>query len=185
MAGNTIHYGLSKAYYAVLTEGETDTYATPVAIPNAVAINLAAVGEVIKFEADNMEHEIGDFNDGYDGTLEVIDLPESFYIDVLGEVEDSKKVLFEKIDVEKKYIALLFRFEGDVKGVDHVMYRCSVARPDIASKTTRKKEPSNITLKITSRPNRAGRVKSKTKSDTDATVVSNWYTAVQTFVAGE
>ena len=41
MADNgKVRFGLSKLYYAVLTEGATNAWATPVAIPGAVSMDL-------------------------------------------------------------------------------------------------------------------------------------------------
>lgn len=182
--GNKVMYGLKNVYYAVLTEGETDTYATPVPIPGAVSTSLSPKGEVTTFIGDDSEFWDDESNEGYDGTLVIGALPEAFATDVMGEVADSKKVVFEKSIAQPKPFALLFEFQGDANAVKHVLYKCKATRTNIDSKATTKKEVSPTTLNLRARPNKAGYVKAKTKSDTDATVVSNWYTAVQTFVSG-
>ena len=184
MSENKIRYGLSNVHYAVLTEGASDSYAAPVAIPGAVSISMSPVGETTVFIADNVEYYIAVENNGYDGTLEIATIPEAFQKDVMGEVADTKNVVFEKSVAVPKHFALLFEFEGDANKIKHVLYKCLSTRANIDGTATNKKEIKTSTLNLTARPNTAGYVKAKTASDTDATVVSNWYTAVQTFVAG-
>jgi phi13 family phage major tail protein len=181
---NKVRYGLKNVYYSVLTEGTTDSYATPVEIPGPVSISLSPKGETTVFVAGDSEFWDNDSNEGYDGTLVMGVLPEAFATDVMGEVVDAKKVVFEKSTAQPKPFALLFEFTGDANAVKHVLYKCKATRTNIESKATTKKEVSPTTLNLRARPNSAGEVKSKTRSDTDATVVTNWYTSVQTFVAG-
>lgn len=184
MAADKIRYGLKNVHYAILTEGSPDSYATPVAIPGAVDISLSPVGETSTFVADDSEYFVSVGNDGYTGTLEIAVIPEAFLTGVMGEVEDTKKVVFEKKTAQPKYFALLFEFTGNENEIKHVMYKCLATRSNIDGAATLKPDPKTTVLNLTVYPNSAGYVKSKTKSDTDATVMSNWYTAVQTFVAG-
>jgi phi13 family phage major tail protein len=180
---NKVRYGLKNVYFSVLTEGTPDTYATPVAIPGAVSISLSPVGETTPFVGDDSEFFTNISNNGYDGTLEIGVLPEAFQTDVMGEVADAKKILFEKSSVQPKYFALLFEFTGDANAIKHVLYKCIATRTNLASKATVNKEISPTTLNLISRPNSAGYVGAKSKSDSDATVVTNWFAAVQTYVA--
>ena len=59
-------------------------------------------------------------------------IPDSFKTDVLGYATDGDGALYEIQDVETKYFALLFQFEGDDKETRHVLYRCSATRPSIS-----------------------------------------------------
>lgn len=181
---NKIKYGLKNVYYSVLTEGTPDSYATPVAIPGAVNISLSPVGDTTTFVADDVEYFVNSANNGYDGTLEIAVIPESFAEEVMGEVEDSKKVIFEKSTASPKHFALLFEFSGDANQIRHCLYKCLATRANIEGSATTNKEIKTTTLNLTVRPNSGGYVKAKSKSDTDSTVYGNWYTAVQTFVAG-
>lgn len=181
---NKVKYGLKNVYYAVLTEGTPDSYATPVRIPGAVNISLSPVGDATTFVADDIEYFVSQGNNGYDGTLEIAVVPESFLTSVMGEVEDSKKVVFEKNEAQPKHFALLFEFTGDANQIKHVLYKCLATRANIEGAATTNKEIKTTVLNLTCRPNSAGYVKAKTKSDTDGTVDGAWYTSVQTFVAG-
>jgi hypothetical protein len=93
-------------------------------------------------------------------------------------------VVFEKSSAAPKPFALLFEFTGDANAVKHVLYKCLATRTNVSGKATTKKEVSPTTLNLQSRPNKAGYVKSRSASNTDATVLTNWYTAVQVFVSG-
>jgi len=187
MPGNKVKFGLKNVHYAVLTEGAgvtPDTYTTPAPWPGAVNMTLSAVGDRTPFIADDSEYYTSVGNNGYDGTLECAELPESFAKDVLGEIEDDNKVLFEKNTVEPVPIALLFEFTGDAHQIKHVFYKCIVTRPNIDGTATTNKEVKTNTLNIQARPNRAGYVKAKTKSDTLSTASAAWYTTVQVFTEG-
>jgi len=179
---NKIRYGLKNVHYAKLTEAVSDTYAEPSAIAGAVNLSLTPVGESTSFIADDMEYYIAQGNNGYEGTLEIAILPEDFRKTIMGEVEDTKKVLFEKASANPEPFALLFEFTGDAHQIKHVLYKCIVTRANIEGAATISKEVKTVTLNIQVLPNKAGYVKANTKSDTDATVSGNWYTTVQTFV---
>lgn len=181
---NKVRYGLKNVYYALLTEGETDSYGTPVSLPGAINMSLAPVGESRSVVADDTDYFTAQGNNGYDGTLELALLPEAFRTAVMGEVEDSKKVIFEKNSANPAPFALLFEFTGDSHQIKHVLYKCIATRANIDGAATTTKETRNTVLNLQVRPNRAGYVKANTKSDTDSTVNGAWYTSVQTFVAG-
>lgn len=182
MAADRVRYGLKNVYYSVLTEGTPDSYAAPVAIPGAVNISLAPVGETSTFVADDSEYFINRGNNGYDGTLEIAVIPETFATAVMGEVIDDKEIVFEKSTASPKHFALLFEFTGDSNQIKHVLYKCLATRANIEGAATTSKEVKTTVLNLTVRPNSGGYVKAKTASDSDATVVAAWYTTVQTFV---
>ena len=186
---NKIKYGLKSCYYSVVTNTSgTITYGTPVALPGAVSLALSPVGEAVKFYADDIEFFRGYGTDvGYDGTLELAMVPDAFLKDVMGMVEDSKKVLFESNAPIPKYIALMFEFQGDSNAIRHVLYNCLATRINLESNTkSATLEPKTDTISIEARPAvDSNYIKAKSTDTTDATVYGNWYTAVQTFVAGE
>lgn len=184
---NKIKYGLKNVHYAIATIASdgTATYATPVRIPGAVNLSMEAQGERNPFYADDIEYYTSISNEGYEGDLEIAEMPESFEKDVLNEIEDTKKVFFEEINPEPVHFALLFQFAGDQRAIKHVLYNCTAMRPKIEGET----KESGITPKTDSLSLRASSihvaslnkdiVKGKTKSDTDATVDTNWFTTVQ------
>lgn len=184
MAENKVKYGLKNVHYAVITEGSGGaiTYGTPVAIPGAVNLSLAAQGETTEFYADNVKYYAVAANQGYQGDLEVATIPEAFRTDVLGETLDStKKILIEHSDVDPKPFALMFEFDGDKKAVRHVLYYCNVSRPSLTgSTTTSSKEPATDSMTITAIPLASGVVKASTTGETTSTVYDGWYSAVVT-----
>ena len=135
---NKIKYGLSRVYYALATIDTSTgkaTYSTPVAIPGAVSLSMDPSGESNKFYADNVAYATFAANAGYEGTLEVALIPDSFRKDVLGEVVDSD-IQVEKAEATTQPFALLFQFEGDDDATRHVFYNVTAARPNVGSKTT-------------------------------------------------
>lgn len=184
---NKIKYGLKNVYYAIATidEDGSATYATPVRIPGAVSLSLEPQGDREPFYADDIEYFVSISNTGYEGSLEIAMMPESFEKDVLKAIEDSKGVLFEEVDPEIVHFALLFQFAADKKAIRHCMYNCTAMRPNVESET----KGENIEPRTDELDLRAGTIynatlgkdiiKAKTKSDTDATVYNSWFTQVQ------
>lgn len=183
---NKIKYGLKNAYYAVATIAAdgTATYGTPKRIPGAVSLSMEPQGDREPFYADDVEYYVSISNTGYEGSLEVALMPEDFEKDVLKAAEDSKGVFFEEVAPEIVHFALLFQFAGDNHATRHCLYNCTAMRPKVEGETKAEDiEPKTEEISL-----RAGSiydatlqkdiVKAKTKSDTDATVYSNWFTTV-------
>lgn len=183
---NKVKYGLKNVYYATCTIGanNTATYGTPVQWPGAVSLSLDAEGDTNKFRADNIDYYVSQSNSGYSGDFESALIPESFYKDVLGFIEDSKGVLVEDAGAPTKTFALLFQFEGDQKATRHVLYNCTCSRPSVASNTTDTTiEPvtETATITATSIHNNsldADIVKAKTNAATDTTTYESWFETV-------
>lgn len=183
MADNKVTFGLKNVHYAVITEGAEGaiTYGTPVKIPGGVEISLDPRGDMSELYADDILYYSASNNQGYDGTLSIAVIPEQFSIECLGEVkDDTDMVLTEKSNLVGKNFALLFEFDGDVKGIRHVLYNCSANRPKVTSKTkTNAKEPNTNELVFVSSPRATDlAVKTKTTTTTPASVYDNWYKKV-------
>ena len=178
---NKVKYNLKNAHYAVL-KGEEDgkfTYETPVKIPGAVSISMAAQGNIKKFHADGIVYYQTASNNGYEGDLEMALVPESFRVDVLGETLDNNKVLIESTDAKAKTFALLFEFDGDSKGIRHVMYCCTATRPSVESKTKEEEvDPVTEKLTISAAPRSDGKIKAKTGDEVDEATYNGWYQTV-------
>ena len=179
---NKIVYGLSKCYYAVATidSNGAATYSSPVAIPGAVNLAMSAQGETNPFYADNIVYYTSISNSGYEGTLEVAKLPDSFFTAVLGYKTGANGVLYEDADAEPVHFALLFQFEGDAKAKRSALYNCVAQRPDVGSSTKEASiKPNTETVNIT-----ATTVKALGTDIVKGSVVegdsaySNWFTAV-------
>ena len=181
MANNKVKFNLWNVYYAPLLTNTTSKieYGTPIAIPGAVSLSLDPTGENTPFYADGIEYYTISNNMGYSGDLEIALIPESFRVDILKESPDSNKVLIENKDINVGKFALLFRFDGDIRAINHVMYNCSVSRPKIGSKTNEEsKEVQTETLTISAKPLVKGYVKAKTGDSTPQTVYDNWFKSV-------
>ena len=102
MAANKIRYGLKNVHFAKLTEtvdsttgAVTYSYATPVAWPGAVSLNLEPQGEITNEYADDGVWYTFAQNSGYQGDFEYETMPESFRSTILGETVDSNDVYIE------------------------------------------------------------------------------------------
>ena len=180
---NKVKYGLKNVHYAILTNTEgVITFGTPVRIPGAVSLALNPKGEKTEFYADDIAYFITTSNQGYEGTLEIALIPDSFRKEVLGEKEDSNSVLFEDANEIPKDIALLYEFTGDINATRHVNYNVSVARPSIESSTKGTSiEPVTDTIAITASPALdTGYVKAKALHGQDG--YDTFYTTVYEFV---
>lgn len=178
---NKVKYNLKNVHYALLNIDEAGnvTYGTPVPIPGAVSIGLDANGEPTNFYADGYVYHTISNNMGYEGDLEIAMVPESFRVDVLKEKLDDNKVLIEDANVETANFALLFEFDGDVRKIRHVFYKCAASRPGVESQTNEDEiEVKTETLSLKATPLANGYVKAKTGDDTTAEVYQNWYESV-------
>ena len=191
---NKVKYNLRNVHVAKCTVTTNDvtgdvtyTYGTPRALPGAVNLSLSAEGESSPFYADGIVYFRSDINNGYSGDLEIALVPDWFRTEILKDVKDSNGVMIETADVtEAEKFALLFEFDGDVKAIRHVMYLCSVTRPDVASQTKEDTiEPVTETLSLTCDARADGMVKARTSDDTKSATYAGWYNAVYERAAGE
>ena len=178
---NKVKFNLKNVHYAKLninSEGVV-TYEKPVAIPGGVELSLDAKGDTEEFYADGMVYYTSTANNGYEGDLEIALVPLSFETDILKNELDDNKVSVENSNTESAEFALLFEFDGDVKSVRHVLYRCKATRPSLASKTNEdKKEVQTEKLSLKASPLSNGNVKTKTTAATPDETYNKWYEAV-------
>lgn len=178
---NKVKFNLKNVHYAKLnvdSEGVV-TYEKPVAIPGGVELSLDAKGDTEEFYADGMVYYTSTANNGYEGDLEIALVPLSFETDILGNSLDDNKVSVENSNTESSEFALLFEFDGDIKSVRHVLYRCKATRPSVASKTNEdKKEVQTEKLSLKASPIANGNVKTKTTAATPDEIYNKWYESV-------
>jgi phi13 family phage major tail protein len=123
-------------------------------------------------------------NNGYEGDVTLAMTPDSFKKDVLGYVEDTKKVLVEDADAEPAHFALLFQFEGDSKAIRRVLYNCVAGRPTDNGNTKEENvspETDQLSLTATTIYNASldkNVVKAECNDTTDADVYAGWFTNV-------
>lgn len=153
-----IRYGIKNAHYAKITRSTQGiTYGTPVALPGARALSLEAQGESTDEYFDDILWFHADSNSGYSGTLELADLPESFYTDILNESVDSSDVRSEYANAAQNEFALLFEFsyagEPGLTGSRVCFYRCVAGRPSETHTGKQKNITADtVTLPITAMP---------------------------------
>lgn len=181
-----IRYGISNVYYALATEGTNGavTYATPVALPGAVAMTMEASGEEVREYADNIIWYAMTANNGYTGTLELEELPDSFRTAVLGDTLDDNGVLWESADSTPNEFALMFQFEiaGDatVSGKRGCFLRCTASRPGMSGNTKEATiTPQHDTLNLTAMPRVSDHLVKASVESTSAKY-STWFDAVPT-----
>lgn len=151
---NKIKYGLRNVHYSVITvTNGVPSYATPVPIPGAVNLSLSPAGEKYDFYADDMAYFNTNTNNGYEGSVEIALIPDSFSVDVMGDSIDANGAIVENANAIPKSFAMMFEFQGDSKATRHVLYNVLAARPNVEGATkTQSIEAKTDTLEITASP---------------------------------
>ena len=178
---NKVQLNLKNVHYAVLNDEATPGYATPVPVPGAVNLNLAASGEMKPFYADGIVYYKSSANNGYEGDLEMARFIDQMMQDIWNnQLDETDKVMIEKADVEAKAFALLFQIDGDANNDLYVLYNCTGTRPAIAAATsTETKTPTTQTSTISAAPLAANYfVYARTTADTPENVRTNWFKQV-------
>lgn len=186
MAENKVRFGLKNVYYSVLTEGSTNSYATPVSVPGAVSLTIDSNTADGSFYADNITYYKTFSNNGYTGTLEMARISDAMLVDVFGMTRSSNNLLVEKTGVQPKPFALMFQIEGDQQEELNVLYRVvPTSKPTAGSETVAESvEPGTQSFDfealplVTGATAQLGLVKSRTTDSTATTVRSGWFTGV-------
>lgn len=180
MEENKVTYGLENVHYAVITsekKGKIE-YATPKPIPGGVEISLEPKGEIFAIKADNIDFYKTESNEGYEGTLKVVNLPEAFKQEVLGEKVEGG-LTSEYSNAAKNSFALLFQFEGDAHATRHVLYNCTAKRPKVTSTTKDGNNYNTDELSFSASPRSTDKVvKRKTNKDTPTETYNKWFEKV-------
>ena len=186
MAENKVRFGLSNVHYAILTEGATNAWATPVAVPGAVSISVDANVASNDFYADNVTYFRTFANNGYNCTLEMARISEAMLSDIWGITADTNNVIREKSGVAPKPFALMFQVDGDQDEELYLFYRCMPStKPTVGSQTTEESaEPVTQSFDFSALPlvtgadAQKGLIKAHTGEEASEAVRSAWFTAV-------
>ncbi len=176
---NKLTYGLSNVHVWPITATSDEgvpTYGTKIKVPGAKEVTLSAEGEVVKFYADNIVYWTAEANNGYSGTLTIVEVPEAFAQEILKQVKDVNGVLVEDASSTGVEFAMAFEFEGDVNKKRHIFYRCTAGRPDVASQTKEENiEPNTSQLTINAMPRLDNHYVKATVADAASSAYENWY----------
>ena len=176
-----LYYGLDKAGYAVLTDQDAGTYEDIVMMPGAVSLTLEQQGEVTKVYADNIVWYQTASNNGYEGDLEIMTVPDTFLTDVMGQtLDDTDKVLMERDTDQTKPVGFVFRVKNDINNTCHVFYNCTATRPSVGGATQEESfeaTTQTITISAVSLP-QMGLVKAKTTAETEEGKKTTWFTSI-------
>lgn len=180
-----VRFGLKNVHYAVLTEGTTPSWGTPVPIPGAVSLDLSQEGGRENFYADNVAYYVTFSNNGYSGDLEVAKIPQSMLADVWGMTVNTAGVVVEDSGAEPNPFALLFEVGGDEGETRVCLYRCFADRPNIGSATTEDtKTPQTQSISISAVPvingDLDGRVAATAGENVSTAIANAWFSAVYT-----
>lgn len=178
---NKVHYDLMDVYIAPLTGSPASpAYGEPKALEGAISMDLAAQGDQVKLRADGMDYYVNYSNNGYNGNLNLAQVPDWFREEILGETLTEKdKVLVEDANAEPKPFAMTFTFKGDKSKRRHVLYNCVSGRPNLAGNNKENsKEPDTESLNLTASPLANGKTKASTTANTPTSVVDNWNKAI-------
>lgn len=177
MEENKVRYGLKNVHIAPLTmKNAKIEYADFKAMPGAVNLVLNPKGDQSPFHADNMTYHVFISNQGYDGALEIAEIPEYFLTEVLGE-QKINGVLVENINAKGKAFAMAFEFDGDKKATRHVLYNCTASRPTLSGKTnTDNIEAQTSELTFTAAPGPDGTTRAKSTLELQPEIYNAWYT---------
>lgn len=187
MADNgKVRFGLSKLYYAVLTEGATNAWATPVAIPGAVSMDLENNGTDNTFYADNVAYYKSSANNGYTGSLEVAQIPDQMLADVWGMTLNTDGVVVEKTGIQPKPFALIFQVDTDDVDELNLFYRVVPTTKPISSPATTEDtvEPFTTSFDFEALPLvsgsavQQGLIKAKTTPTTTEVKKTAWFSEV-------
>jgi len=176
---NKVRFGLTNVHYApiVKTEDDKEVYGEFKRMRGAVELTLEPVGEQTPFYADNMAYHVFSSNAGYEGTLSIAEIPETFLTEILGE-KKVDGILIEDINAKGKNFALAFEFDGDQKATRHVLYNCTASRPNISGATTEESVEAQVSeLNFTAASNMKGQVRAKTGAETPTEIYNTWYEA--------
>lgn len=150
MKDNKVLFGISDVAVAFQTESG---YEKPTPIPGAVSLSADPKGEQKVFYADNIAYYTVNSNSGYDGDLEIANIPDEVQAKMLGWKIDKNGVLVEVADGVPTPFALLFSISGDVYKRKNVLYNVTASRPSNENKTAEEStDPAPLKLPYIASP---------------------------------
>lgn len=187
-----ITYGIKNVHYAQKTEAPDGSpiFGAVKAWQGADELALPPVGDPIVIHADDVEYYRLPVNQGYEGNINVRQIPEDFKINCLGEYKDANGVLIEKDGIKPDNFALLGEFtiadESAISAKRFALYDCSAGRPDLSGQTKGDTvDPKLFSVPITARPTKSdGIIKATIKKSDNEELFDSWFDSVYYEPAG-
>lgn len=181
-----ITYGIKNVHYAQKTEAPDGSpiFGAVKRWIGADELALPPVGDPIVIHADDVEYYRLPVNQGYEGNMNVRQIPEDFKINHLGEYKDANGVLIEKDGIKPDNFALLGEFtiadESAISAKRFALYDCSAGRPDLSGQTKGDTvDPKLFSVPITARPTKTdGIIKATIKKSDNAELFNSWFDSV-------
>ena len=177
-----ITFGIRNVHYAEHTEDASDNpvFGTVKPWTGASEMSLPPVGEPMEVYADDVLYYKGHVNQGYDGNLNVYQVPEDFKINHIGEYKDTNGVMIEKSSAQPKEFALLGEFQTDENPKRFALYKCSAGRSDFSGTTKEDTmEAQLFNIPITCMPTKKDEiVKASIRKSDNEGVFNAWFSSV-------
>lgn len=177
---NKVHYDLTNVYFAPVTiEDDVVTFGTPVREYGAMSMDLSPKGDSVTIRADAIDYYNDVSNNGYDGSVNFVQVSDAFKIAHLSYRESADGILIEDANVEHKPFAMLYEFKGDKYHRRHVLYHGMATRPNEKGENKdNQKSPDTEPLPVKFSPLPNGCVKASTRVDTPDDIYTKWFEQV-------
>lgn len=177
-----VKFGIKNVHFFPMT-ADTPVYGDVIPVPGTVSLSLDAQAEINKFYADNIVYYQTSANNGYEGDLQIANIPEAVMTEILDFVKDENGVITEMSNAHPKAFAMSFEEEGDTTGTKFVLYNVTLTKPSRSYNTVEEsKTPTTQTLKLSAVPLKDGKVMAMSSDDdekpTSPEVLTAWHEGV-------
>lgn len=149
---NKVRFGLENVHVCTYTVGSTGTVTlgTPVHVPGAVSMSLDPENEESAFYADNVKYWTGYSDNGFTGTLEMAEFPDSFKTAFMNYVALTGGGVAQVKGMACKDVCIIFESKGDAEHRRGILYNVALgAITREYSTTTETTEPVTASLAFT------------------------------------
>lgn len=135
---NLVNFGLSNVHTGTCDYADgAYTFGAPEAISGAVSLSIDAEFNTTDVYADNGIYYSAKVNNGYSGTLEMVDLPISWCEKYLGLKQATDGGYVEVSDAKFQDFYLMFQVETNENPTKYILYRNTITnKPSYEFKTT-------------------------------------------------
>lgn len=144
MAGKAkgLTVGMDMIHYAIMTDEDQETYATPKRIPGAITGTISPTTNMETLYADDQAWETASALGDIGVELNVADLPQEVLVDLLGATLDDNGVLVQSASDVAPYVALGFRSQKSNGKYRYYWFYKGKFQPNEESFQTKEDSPS-------------------------------------------